>query len=59
MPLPRSLREALDALDADKQLRAGLGDVFVDYYLAIKHAEVARFEQSVTDWEDREYFRMF
>jgi glutamine synthetase len=59
VPLPHSLREALDALGADKQLRAGLGEVFVDYYLAIKHAEVARFEQSVTDWEHREYFRMF
>jgi glutamine synthetase len=58
-PLPRSLREALDALDQDKQLRAGLGETFVDYYLAIKRAEVARFEQSVTDWEHREYFRMF
>jgi glutamine synthetase len=59
VPLPHSLREALDALDADEQLRAALGEVFVDYYLAIKHAEVARFEQSVTDWEHREYFRMF
>jgi glutamine synthetase len=58
-PLPRSLREALDALDQDKQLRAGLGESFVDYYLAIKRAEVARFEQSVTDWEQREYFRIF
>jgi glutamine synthetase len=59
VPLPRSLREALDALEEDKQLRAGMGEVFVDYYLAIKRAEVARFEQSVTDWEHREYFRMF
>ncbi|MER5183905.1 glutamine synthetase family protein [Streptomyces sp. NPDC002896] len=58
-PLPRTLGEALDALDADSGLRSGLGDAFVDYYLAVKRSEVARFERETTDWEQREYFRMF
>ncbi|KPI13442.1 glutamine synthetase catalytic region [Actinobacteria bacterium OK074] len=57
--LPRSLGEALDALDTDTGLRAWLGDPFVDYHLAIKRAEVARFERETNDWEQREYFRMF
>lgn len=58
-PLPHSLAEALDALETDDGLRAGLGTDFVDYYLAVKRAEVARFEREVTDWEHREYFRLY
>ena len=57
--LPRSLAEALAALDADKVLRAGFGDFFVDYWLALKRAEIERFEAEVSDWEQREYFSLF
>ncbi len=57
--LPKSLMEALDALRADKMLRAAMGDGFVDYYLRIKDAEVARFLSEVTDWEEKEYFDLF
>jgi glutamine synthetase len=57
--LPKTLTEALDALAADATLRAGLGDGFVDYYLRIKRAELARFQSEVTDWEQREYFDLF
>ncbi len=40
--------------------------MFVDYFLAIKHAELARFAADaaredapgVTEWEHREYFDM-
>jgi len=58
-PLPRSLGEALTALEADESLAARLGKDFVSYYAGIKRAEIARFEQEVTDWEQREYFRVF
>lgn len=58
-PLPRSLGEALTALEADEGLAARLGKDFVSYYAGIKRAEIARFEQEVTDWEQREYFRVF
>ncbi|MGW3286926.1 glutamine synthetase family protein [Streptomyces sp. NPDC001002] len=58
-PLPRSLGEALDALDADRMLADRLGKDFVAYYASIKRAEIARFDQEVTDWEQREYFRVF
>ena len=35
------------------------GDGFVDYYLRIKDAEIARFQAEVTEWEHREYFELF
>jgi glutamine synthetase len=57
--LPKTLDAALDALDTDAVLRAGFGDGFVDYYLRIKRAELARFQAEVTDWEQREYFDLF
>jgi len=57
--LPRSLGEALAALSDDKGLRAGLGDFFVDYYIKLKQAEIARFDSEVSDWEQREYFSIF
>jgi len=58
-PLPRSLMEACAALRADTVFRAAWGDRFVDYILALKEAEIARFLSEVTDWEHREYFEMF
>jgi glutamine synthetase len=57
--LPKSLTEALDALRHSTCFRAGFGDAFVDYYLAIKDAEIARFQSEVTEWEQREYFELF
>jgi glutamine synthetase len=57
--LPRTLREALDALNADSFFGEKFGAGFVDYYLHIKNAEIERFEAEVSDWEQREYFEMF
>jgi glutamine synthetase len=54
--LPRSLAQALDALDADQVFRTGLGDTVVDWYLMIKRAEFDRYLAHVSDWEQREYF---
>jgi glutamine synthetase len=58
-PLPRSLGEALDALEGDEALGERLGKDFVSYFTGIKRAEISRFDQEVTDWEQREYFRVF
>ena len=41
-PLPKSLAEALAALDDDACFRSGFGTAFVDYLLRIKRAEIAR-----------------
>lgn len=57
--LPTSLREAVLALKADPFFRTELGPEFVDYYAFIKDAEIARFQSTVTEWEQREYFEMF
>ena len=57
--LPSNLMDALTALDGSDMYRAKLGDQFVDYFLHIKRAEVARFLSEVTDWEHQEYFEMY
>ncbi len=53
--LPMSLTAALDALDADSEMQSLLGKDFVTSFSVLKRAEIARFEQWVTDWEFREY----
>ena len=57
--LPKSLREALSALNEDAFFRDALGAEFIDYYVHIKNAEIERFQAEVSDWEQREYFEMF
>ena len=57
--LPKTLREAVDALKDDPFFREALGAGFVDYYVHIKNAEIERFQAEVSDWEQREYFEMF
>jgi glutamine synthetase len=57
--LPKSLREAVFALNDDPFFRDALGAAFVDYYVHIKNAEIERFQAEVSDWEHREYFEMF
>ena len=57
--LPKSLQEAVVALQDDAFFREALGAEFVDYYVHIKNAEIERFQAEVSDWEHREYFEMF
>lgn len=57
--LPKSLMEAVAALEADDFFRCVFGEVFVDYMVRIKQYEIGRFLQHVTDWEHREYFEMY
>jgi glutamine synthetase len=57
--LPKSLREAIFALDDDPFFRSALGSEFVDYYVHIKKAEIERFQAEVTGWEQREYFDLY
>lgn len=54
--LPTSLREALYAMAETALFEESFGEIFLSYYKTIKSAEIARFEQTVTDWEHREYF---
>jgi glutamine synthetase len=57
--LPASLPEALAALGASACMREGFGADFVDYFIHIKQAELARFNAEVTEWEQREYFDIY
>jgi glutamine synthetase len=49
----------VSALEGDAVARAGFGDGFVDYFVKLKRAEIARFESEVHEWEQREYFELF
>ena len=55
--LPRTLAEALDALQEDDVLCAALGDEAVTEFLAVKRAEWAQYMDSVSDWERETYLR--
>ena len=57
--LPKSLEQALAALRGDACFAASFGKNFIDYYLRIKEAEIARYQSEVTEWEQREYFELF
>ncbi len=68
--LPASLEDALDALKQDDLYRGAFGDLFLDYYVALKQAEITRFrndntdadataEGETTEWEQNEYFDFF
>ena len=57
--LPKTLEEALAALREDRCFAEGFGEQFIDYYLTIKEAELARYHGEVTEWEQKEYFELF
>ena len=69
--LPKSLPEALDALDKEPLFRRELGDTFIDYFLKLKRTEVGRYLRSLEEagtspdndepsaWEQNEYFDFF
>lgn len=57
--IPRSLMEAIDALDDSRMFRAAMKDEFIDHFVSMKRHEIDRFLSSVTDWEHREYFESF
>ncbi len=54
--VPKTLREALAALDGSTALRAALGDDVVDHYLHAGRWEQSEFDRVVTDWEVRRNF---
>ncbi|MFC3230562.1 glutamine synthetase family protein [Marinibaculum pumilum] len=68
--LPTSLHDALAALERSSLFRDGFGEVYLDYFLKLKRAELARYddwlaatgvrpEDGVTEWERREYLDAF
>jgi glutamine synthetase len=69
--LPKSLPEALDALDQEPLFRRELGDIFVDYFVKLKRSEWTRYQrwaeeagaslqgEEPSEWEQNEYFDFF
>ena len=57
--LPNTLDEALQAFCQSRFYRQSLGDEFVDYLSHIKQSEWQRYTQTVSEWEQREYFSLF
>ena len=57
--LPASLVDALAALRKSTTFRQALGNDFINYIVAIKEAEIARFLSEPNDWEHKEYFDLF
>ena len=53
--MPRTLDEALGALEADAAIRAALGPEIVATFLAVKRAESDRHHAWVSDWDVAEY----
>jgi glutamine synthetase len=55
-PLPRTLKEANEALARSETARAILGEPFVDHYVRTRDWEVRQYEKVVTEWELARYF---
>jgi glutamine synthetase len=57
--LPRSLDEAIDALESDPLARAVFGDVMFESYIAEKRAEWDAYNSHVSAWETERYLRFW
>jgi glutamine synthetase len=69
--LPTSLPDALEALAGSSLFREQFGPLYCDYFTSLKHAELARYTQSVAEseapshvngvsaWEQNEYLDFF
>jgi glutamine synthetase len=57
--LPRSLGDAIEALEADPLARSVFGDVMFDSYLTEKRAEWDSFNAHVSSWETDRYLRFW
>ncbi len=57
--LPRNLLEAVESLRDDELAKQVMGETMHRSFLAYKVDEWERYHQEVTDWEVREYLRLF
>jgi glutamine synthetase len=69
--LPKSLLEAIAALEKEPLFRRELGDTFIDYFVKLKQTEAGRYLRSLekagataqsdepSEWEQNEYFDFF
>jgi glutamine synthetase len=57
--LPRTLAEALDAVEGDPLARATFGPDMHDAWLAFKRQEWLSYLNHVSDWEKDRYLQFF
>ena len=57
--LPQSLKEAVDALEADEVVKAGIGVELAQEFITLKRMEWVEYSRHVSDWECRRYLEMF
>lgn len=57
--LPQSLREAVDALDADATIAAALGPTLHREFVSLKRAEATEYDRHVSEWELQRYAAAF
>jgi glutamine synthetase len=57
--LPQALNEAIDALEADSVVRAGLGSALAAEFIRLKRMEWTEYARHVSDWESRRYLEFF
>ncbi|MDH3441683.1 MAG: glutamine synthetase family protein [Gammaproteobacteria bacterium] len=58
-PLPRNLMEATEKLGQSELARNVMGEAMMRSFLAYKIDEWERYHQETTDWEVREYLRLY
>lgn len=54
-PLPRSLKEALDAFEDSQFMKDALGEHIHSFFLKKKRDEWHKFESTITEWEIKHY----
>jgi glutamine synthetase len=57
--LPQSLKEAVDALEEDEVICAGLGKDLAREFIRLKRMEWTEYSRHVSDWESRRYLEFF
>ena len=57
--IPRTLHEALAALEADPAIMAALGPVIGEHFPKVKRSELAQYDVEVHPWERATYLEVF
>jgi glutamine synthetase len=57
--IPKTLREATDALERSKMLRAAFGEEVVDHYVHTAEWEQFEYDRRITDWELKRGFERY
>ena len=57
--LPKNLLQAVESLQNNKIAEKVLGKTMLNSYVNYKNDEWERYHQAVTDWEIKEYLRLY